>query len=355
MSDEIDHPHDRLFRTVFSDAAEAAGLLQTALPAELRDEIDWSTLNLRDGTFLDEALRGSESDLLYEAAYGKKGESRERRGRGDRRERGGHRGQRGHRDRDDRVWLYLLFEHQSTPDPWMPFRLLKYCCRIWEAEIRDGTRPGELRLIVPVVFYQGRRGWRHSTKFADLFPEAVRGWRWLPGFEHVLVDQTGVGPEGVAGELKGRIAQLLMMAAYGRHTGAALEGAARLLAALFSGGALSYIRPFVLYVLATQEKWGSQAFDEALRRHGREQGGEIMSYAQQLLEEGRAEGWAKGRNQGREEGREEGTQRSKVDVVEGFLRVGVTWDVIEAATGLNETAFRALKERVSASNRSQTE
>ena len=213
------------------------------------------------------------------------------------------------------------------------------------AEIRDGTRPGELRLIVPVVFYQGRRGWRHSTKFVDLFPEAVRGWRWLPGFEHVLVDQTGVGPEGVAGELKGRIAQLLMMAAYGRHTGAALEGAARLLAALFSGGGLSYIRPFILYVLATQEKSGSQAFDEALRRHGREQGGEIMSYAQQLLEEGRAEGWAKGRNQGREEGREEGraegrsegreegTQRSKVDVVEGFLRVGVTWDVIEAATG----------------------
>ena len=149
--------------------------------------------------------------------------------------------------------------------------------------------------------------------------------------------------------------------------GAALEGAARLLAALFSGGGLSYIRPFILYVLATQEKSGSQAFDEALRRHGREQGGEIMSYAQQLLEEGRAEGReegrAEGRSQGRDEGRaegrsegrEEGTQRSKVEAAEGLLRVGVTWDVIEAALGLNETAFRALKERLSASNRSQTE
>ena len=106
MSDEIDHPHDRLFRTVFSDATEAAGLLQTALPAELRDEIDWSTLNLRDGTFLDEALRESESDLLYEAAYREKGESRERGDRGQRRGRREHREHREHRDRDDRVWLY---------------------------------------------------------------------------------------------------------------------------------------------------------------------------------------------------------------------------------------------------------
>ena len=30
---------------------------------------------------------------------------------------------------DAPVWLYLLLEHQSKPDRWMPFRLLKYCCR----------------------------------------------------------------------------------------------------------------------------------------------------------------------------------------------------------------------------------
>ena len=324
MSDEINHPHDRLFRSVFSDAAEAAGFLQTALPAELRDKLDWATLNLKDGTFLDEALQESESDLLYEAAYRESGESEKSRERG---------------KRGKRLRLYLLFEHQSTPDPWMPFRLLKYCCRIWEAEIRDGTRPGELRLIVPLVFYQGDRGWRHSTEFADLFPKAVRGWPWVPRFEHVLVDQTGLGPDGVEGGVKGRIVQLLMMAAYGRHAEAALDGAARMLAALFPGGGMNYIRLFVLYVLATQDKAGTQAFDEALRRHGREQGGDIMSYAQQLLEEGRMEG------------RAEGTQQGKVEAVEGFLKVGVTWDVIEAATGLNETGFRALKERLSASNR----
>ncbi len=69
-----------------------------------------------------------------------------------------------------------------------------------------------------------------------------------------------------------------------------------------------------------------------------------MSYAQQLLEEGRK----KGRNQGRVEGARQG----KVGVVEGLLRVGVSWEVIESATGLNEAGFHALKEQLSASDRS---
>ena len=55
-----------------------------------------------------------------------------------------------------------------------------------------------------------------------------------------------------------------------------------------------------------------------------------------------------GRAAGREEGREEGEQRGKLKAVEGMLRIGVTWDVIEEATGLNESGFQALKEQLSA-------
>ena len=47
-----------------------------------------------------------------------------------------------------------------------------------------------------------------------------------------------------------------------------------------------------------------------------------MTYAQQLLEEGRAEGEAKGRAEGEAKGRAEGEQRGKVKAVEGMLRVG---------------------------------
>lgn len=57
----------------------------------------------------------------------------------------------------------------------------------------------------------------------------------------------------------------------------------------------------------------------------------MISYAQQLLEEGEKLG--------------------QVKTIERMLRIGMTWDVIEAATGLNESAFQTLKEGRSASAR----
>ena len=36
--------------------------------------------------------------------------------------------------------------------------------------------------------------------------------------------------------------------------------------------------------------------------------------------------------------------------MEGLLKVGVTWEVIEAATGLNDAGFQALKEQLSESD-----
>ena len=308
---DIHQPHDRLFRSVFSDASEAAALLQATLPDYIRDRFDWTTLGLVDGTFVDEDLQGSQSDLLYQVEHVETGQP---------------------------VSMYLLFEHQSSPDPWMRLRLLRYCCRIWESERRSDPDRHELRPIVPVVFYQGPRGWNHSTEFADLFPEAVRSLPWVPQFTHELLDQTTLEPEAIAGNVKGRIAQLLMMVAFGRHVEAALDWAARWVLSLRQvQGGVDEFRRFIVYLAAVQDREVLEAFREALERHGLDLGGEIMTYAEQLLAEGRAEGEAKGRT----EGLMEGEQRGKVEVVEGLLRVGVTWEVIEAATGLTETGFQA--------------
>ena len=87
MPDEIYQPHDKLFRAVFSDAREAAALLRASLPDTLRNRFDWTTLTLVDGTFLDDDLRESQSDLLYRVEYVETGQP---------------------------VSLYLLFEHQSS-------------------------------------------------------------------------------------------------------------------------------------------------------------------------------------------------------------------------------------------------
>ena len=95
----VHHPHDMLFKTVFSDPSETASFLQEHLPAALSAQLDWSTLHLEEGSYVDEELRHSESDLLFSIV---------------------------HRELQKELLLYLLFDHQSTPDKWMAFRLLKY-------------------------------------------------------------------------------------------------------------------------------------------------------------------------------------------------------------------------------------
>ena len=67
-----------------------------------------------------------------------------------------------------------------------------------------------------------------------------------------------------------------------------------------------------------------------------------MTYAQEFLEKGRAEG--------RTEGHAAGRMENQVEVVEGLLRAGVAWDVIEAATGLTEAGFQDLKAQLSGSD-----
>src|SRR5687768_9681764 len=93
--------HDLLFRSTFSQVEHAASILRLLLPPALVARIDWESLTLCPGSFVDEVLSERQSDLLYSVRVG---------GR--------------------RALLYLLFEHESSSEHLMSFRLLRYEVRI---------------------------------------------------------------------------------------------------------------------------------------------------------------------------------------------------------------------------------
>ena len=66
-----------------------------------------------------------------------------------------------------------------------------------------GTAPATpgLPLIVPLVLYQGADLWQYEREFAELFANAAPEWRWVPRFEHLLIDQTEQEPGVRAGSL----------------------------------------------------------------------------------------------------------------------------------------------------------
>ena len=90
---------------------------------------------------------------------------------------------------------------------------------------------------------------------------------------------------------------------------------------------------FVLYLLATQDRGTARSFGEELQRAVSGSGGELMTYAEELIKEGR--------EQGRQEGR--------LETIEDLLRAGVPWPVIESATGIDHDALQALKQRLEGS------
>ena len=99
---------------------------------------------------MDEELEASQCDLLFEVQWQA----------GDGQAGAGQAGAGAAGSEPQRLLLYVLFEHQSTPNRWMRFRLLEYCCRIWGDALLADNKRRELPPIVPVVFYQGRRRWR---------------------------------------------------------------------------------------------------------------------------------------------------------------------------------------------------
>ena len=328
----IHQPHDRLFKRVFGAPAEAASFLQARLPPRLRRSLDWPTLKRHPASFVTPDLRGAASDLLFEIRYAEPGADRAS------------------------LWLYLLFEHQSTPDFWLRLRLLGYCCRIWERDRQDHKEARYLRPILPLVFYQGPTGWRPSPQFADLFPAATRDWRWLPRFEHLLFDQTQVSPAQAAGSVRARLLQLTMMHAFNRAVREARQRMRPLLGDLEreGRGGQDDMKMFMRYILETGPEDTPEEMDDMLSHTAA--GGELMTSGERLRQEGRDQMRDQMRNEmravaeqrhreGRLEGQLEGERKGRLETIDGLLRTGVDWSVIKRATGIGEQEYRQLKSR----------
>ena len=89
-------PQDKYFRSVFSNPADAASLLRAYVPEVVARAWKWSTLTLLPGRFVSPNWRDSDADLLFSVEQ---------------------------EPASMRVLVYVLLEHQSTPDRWMPLRL----------------------------------------------------------------------------------------------------------------------------------------------------------------------------------------------------------------------------------------
>ncbi len=88
--------------------------------------------------------------------------------------------------------MYVLFEHKSASDRWVPFQLLRYMVRIWERCRHNNPGLDCLPPILPLVVHHNDTGWTEGTGFHDVIDSVVNEVpelaRLTPRFELLLDD-----------------------------------------------------------------------------------------------------------------------------------------------------------------------
>lgn len=283
MGAMVDNPHDAFFKLVFSQPEHAAGELRAVLPPELAGRFDWSTLALCPGSFVDEAFAQSHTDLLFSAMLD-----------------------------GCPTLLYFLFEHLSTVQPLVPFRLLRYQVRIWDDWLTAHPKAKKLPPIVPMVLHHSPTGWRGPTRFEELLdadePTLALLAPFLPHFRFLLDDVSKTTDEALrlrAMTALGKVALWCFRDV--RKPGVLLRNLARVLDLLIevrkAPNGQAAIRAVLRYIVATTRKLHPQEIKDAVRSLSAPIEGTMETLADQLEEMFMEKGIERGRREGIEHGR----------------------------------------------------
>lgn len=170
--------NDRGTLWLLEDPENARGLLQILEPS-LAETLDFGRAERINRSFIPADLHKQESDLIFRVPFVTGA------------------------DDTAEVWVYVLLEHQSRPDPEMALRVLSYMLQLWEAQRRewqDAHRSAEQRRlppVVPIVFYTGEDAWNSPIQLLQMMdaPDALA--RFVPQWETLFLNLRRTSPEAL--------------------------------------------------------------------------------------------------------------------------------------------------------------
>lgn len=138
-------PHDEFFKAMMFDVPVARDFFEAHLSEDVLNQIDLNSLQLSPGTLINRELKARHTDILYKVDL-KNGE---------------------------KGYIFLLVEHQSTPDPVMAFRTPNYVMRILDRHINEAKNaslnPLPLPTVFPILFYNGEKSYTEERYLFNLF------------------------------------------------------------------------------------------------------------------------------------------------------------------------------------------
>ncbi|WP_272682412.1 Rpn family recombination-promoting nuclease/putative transposase [Providencia sp. PROV120] len=299
--------HDAAFKGFMTQVDSAKDFFEIHLPEHIKALCDFSTLSLTNSSFIDKQLRSRLSDVLY-SVQTTEGEG----------------------------YIYLLVEHQSTPDKLMAWRLMHYAFLAMNQHLQQGHKT--LPLVVPVLFYHGGRSpYPYSQLWTDCFP--------LPDIANALytqpfplVDVTVIDDNDLVNHRKVAVMELAMKHKYLRDE---FDRVIPLLAQALNQqyNSDNDIITILNYLFIALDSPNFEHIVQQLSEQADKHQEVIVNIAQRLQDKGEKIGWEKGR----EEGREEGMREAQIMMARNLLKNGVSLELIIESTGLSREELISLQ------------
>ncbi len=257
---------------------------------------------MESGSFIDSEMKNYQSDILYSVNTSK--------GSG---------------------YIYVLIEHQSTPDKLIAWRLMRYSLAAMQKHLEQGNK--QLPLVFPILFYCGEQSPHpYSTNWLDCFHNRKLA-------EHIytnpfkLADVTTLDDGDIMQHRRIALLELLQKHIRRRDMTELLDSIVKLLS--YNYYTDNQVITMFNYLIQEGNAQKPMEFITEIARQSEKHEGALMTIAQTLRQEGRQEGI--------QEGLQKGIQKTKIELAKQFLANGVDLNIVKLSTGLSDDELDKLQ------------
>lgn len=270
MTITIYQSHDKLFKYSLSKKTVAISFLKSRLSSEIYKLININTLQLTDKSFVLPEFREIHSDIVYQCQInGKEG------------------------------YIFFILEHESTANAeLMAFRQLQYTVSAMDQYIRQGHK--KLPIVLPICVYHGVESpYPHSQDVYDNFedPQLARQIVFKP---FTLIDLTVLSDEELAEDGPAYLMEMLLKHSRAKNFLSILNQRIEFIQGILNPLGKEYRRFVVKYMINETQDESPNALGQLVKTLSvafPEEKNTIMTFAQQLRQEGLQQGLQQGRRE----------------------------------------------------------
>ena len=310
-------PHDAVFKTFLHHPETARDFLQIHLPASLCELCDFQTLKLETDSFIEEELRAYYSDVLWSV-----------------------------KTTDGDGYIYVVIEHQSTPNAHMAFRLMRYAVAAMQKHLDAGHQ--QLPLVVPMLFYHGAKSpYPYSLCWLDEFASPKLA-RQLYAAAFPLVDITVIPDDEIVQHRRMALLELIQKHIRQRDLMGLVEQIVSLLVTGLTND--SQIKTLFNYILRTGDAPRVREVIRGVAERSPQHKEHLMTIADRLHEAGFQKGWLEGQQEGQQKGKQEGKQEGLIEgqraealrIARTMLADGIDINTVQRITRLSAEDIQGL-------------